>query len=184
MHLCGPNAQSGFATGQKRKSLGTKASSRARKTAWRLPQVFLPFFATGTISALAEAELPVICVEMRHMQAVLKAQINKTDRNDARGIAQMMRVVIGDIRNVTGHCAWLVLSCSISCSTVPAREAPWRLAALGINSRSHVSSSSSFFASFRSAVSNPSVNQPYTGASTSRASVRRPVRPIDVRDYF
>ena len=30
-------------------------------------------------SALAEAELPVICVETRHMQAVLKAQINKTD---------------------------------------------------------------------------------------------------------
>lgn len=43
-------------------------------------------------SALAEAELPVICVETRHMQAMLKAQINKTDRNDARGIAQMMRV--------------------------------------------------------------------------------------------
>jgi transposase len=42
-------------------------------------------------SALAEAELPVICVETRHMRAVLKAQINKTDRNDARGIAQMMR---------------------------------------------------------------------------------------------
>ena len=42
-------------------------------------------------SALAD-ELPVICVETRHMQAVLKAQINKTGRNDARGIAQMMRV--------------------------------------------------------------------------------------------
>jgi len=42
-------------------------------------------------SALAEAELPVICVETRHMRAVLQAQINKTDRNDARGIAQMMR---------------------------------------------------------------------------------------------
>src|SRR5580765_8896316 len=42
-------------------------------------------------SALAEAGLPVICVETRHMRAVLKAQINKTDRNDARGIAQMMR---------------------------------------------------------------------------------------------
>src|SRR5271170_2425231 len=42
-------------------------------------------------SALAEAGLPVICVETRHMKAVLKAQINKTDRNDARGIAQMMR---------------------------------------------------------------------------------------------
>ena len=43
-------------------------------------------------SALPEADLPVICVETRYMQAVLKAQINKTDRNDARGIAQMMRV--------------------------------------------------------------------------------------------
>jgi len=42
-------------------------------------------------SALTEARLPVICVETRHMRAVLKAQINKTDRNDARGIAQMMR---------------------------------------------------------------------------------------------
>ena len=41
--------------------------------------------------ALAEAGLPVICVETRHMQAALKAQINKTDRNDARGMAQMMR---------------------------------------------------------------------------------------------
>jgi transposase len=43
-------------------------------------------------SALGEANLPVICVETRHMRAVLKAQINKTDRNDARGMAQMMRV--------------------------------------------------------------------------------------------
>jgi transposase len=43
-------------------------------------------------SALAEAGLPAICVETRHMRAVLKAQINKTDRNDARGMAQMMRV--------------------------------------------------------------------------------------------
>jgi transposase len=43
-------------------------------------------------SVLAEAGLPVICVETRHMRAALKAQINKTDRNDARGIAQMMRV--------------------------------------------------------------------------------------------
>jgi len=42
-------------------------------------------------SSLAEAGLPVICVETRQMRAVLKAQINKTDRNDARGIAQMMR---------------------------------------------------------------------------------------------
>jgi transposase len=42
-------------------------------------------------STLAEAGLPVICVEARYMRALLKAQVNKTDRNDARGIAQMMR---------------------------------------------------------------------------------------------
>jgi transposase len=40
------------------------------------------------VSALTAVELPVICVEARHMKALLKAQqINKTDRNDARGIA-------------------------------------------------------------------------------------------------
>ena len=45
------------------------------------------------VNALKVAELPVICVEMRHMKALLTAQqISKTDRNDARGIAQMMRV--------------------------------------------------------------------------------------------
>src|SRR5260370_9139068 len=42
-------------------------------------------------SALAEAGLPVICVETRHMRAAFQAQINKTYRNDARGMAQMLR---------------------------------------------------------------------------------------------
>jgi len=45
------------------------------------------------VNALTAADLPVICVETWHMKALLTAQqINKTDRNDARGIAQMMRV--------------------------------------------------------------------------------------------
>jgi transposase len=45
------------------------------------------------VNALTAADLPVICVETRHMKALLTAQqINKTDRNDACGIAQMMRV--------------------------------------------------------------------------------------------
>ena len=43
-------------------------------------------------SALVDADLPAICVETRHMKAALAAQLNKSDRNDARGIAQMMRV--------------------------------------------------------------------------------------------
>ncbi len=41
---------------------------------------------------LAAVGLPVICVEAQHMRSALSAQRNKTDRNDARGIAQMMRV--------------------------------------------------------------------------------------------
>ena len=41
---------------------------------------------------LAAVGLPVICVEAQHMRSALAAQRNKTDRNDARGIAQMMRV--------------------------------------------------------------------------------------------
>lgn len=43
-------------------------------------------------AGLVEAGLPAICVETRHMHAALSARINKTDRNDAMGIAQMMRV--------------------------------------------------------------------------------------------
>ncbi len=35
---------------------------------------------------------PAIVVEARHMRAALNAQRNKTDRNDARGIAEMMRL--------------------------------------------------------------------------------------------
>lgn len=42
-------------------------------------------------SELAEGGLPMICVETRHMRAALSAQVNKSDRNDARGIAHMMR---------------------------------------------------------------------------------------------
>lgn len=41
---------------------------------------------------LRDDGLPAICVDARAMNASLSSMRNKTDRNDARGIAQMMRV--------------------------------------------------------------------------------------------
>lgn len=43
-------------------------------------------------SALRQAGYPAICLECRHVKAGLSAMRNKTDRNDARGIAQLVRL--------------------------------------------------------------------------------------------
>ena len=61
--------------------------------------------------------------------------------------------------------------------SVPDLARRWKTPATTMPSPVHVSSSSSALASFRSAVSNPSVNQPSTGARRSRASARRPRSP-------
>jgi transposase len=42
-------------------------------------------------TALTEAAIPAICIEARQAKAAMGAMPNKTDRNDARGIAQIMR---------------------------------------------------------------------------------------------
>jgi transposase len=62
--------------------------------AWRLERIGLEAgpLSQWLFSGMAEAGLPVVCIETRHAKAFLKAQINKSDRNDARGIAQMIRV--------------------------------------------------------------------------------------------
>src|SRR5579872_2490313 len=61
---------------------------------WRLERVGLEAgpLSQWLFSGLVEAGLPAVCIETRHTKAFLKAQVNKSDRNDARGIAQMMRV--------------------------------------------------------------------------------------------
>jgi len=53
-------------------------------------------FETGATSTwmwteLNKMGLPVICIDARHAKAALKMQINKSDRNDAVGIARIMQ---------------------------------------------------------------------------------------------
>jgi transposase len=47
--------------------------------------------ATWLWTELRRLGVPVICIDARHAKAVLKMQINKSDRNDAVGIARIMQ---------------------------------------------------------------------------------------------
>lgn len=49
-------------------------------------------FSISLCKYLVSKDLPVICVDARAMAKALSARINKNDKNDALGIAQMMRV--------------------------------------------------------------------------------------------
>jgi transposase len=73
-----PTAIAGFLRGERRRyaRIGLEASSQA------------PWLYEG----LARAGLPAICVETRHAHRVMLAgRLNKTDKNDARGLAELMR---------------------------------------------------------------------------------------------
>jgi transposase len=47
--------------------------------------------STWLWTELHKMRLPVICIDARHAKAALKMQINKSDRNDAAGIARIMQ---------------------------------------------------------------------------------------------
>jgi transposase len=47
--------------------------------------------STWLWTELNQRGLPVICIDARHAKAALKMQINKSDRNDAAGIARIMQ---------------------------------------------------------------------------------------------
>jgi transposase len=54
-------------------------------------------FETGAMASwlwheLRRVELPVVCVDARHAHAVLSVRMNKSDENDARGLAELVRV--------------------------------------------------------------------------------------------
>lgn len=62
----------------------------------RAPHAVRIGLETGPLStwhwhALKKMGLPVICIDARHAKAALSMQVNKTDRNDAFGLAQIMR---------------------------------------------------------------------------------------------
>ena len=62
---------------------------------------------------LAEAGLPVVCAETRLLKAVLSATVNKSDRNDARGIAQMVRVNMirpVHVKTMSSQHSWMLLT--------------------------------------------------------------------------
>ena len=47
--------------------------------------------STWLWTELKKKELPIICIDARHAKAALRMQINKSDRNDAVGIARIMQ---------------------------------------------------------------------------------------------
>jgi transposase len=74
----------------------TKPEEIATTLRDRSPAATLIGMESGALSpwlwhALKEMGLPIVCVDARHAHGALSMQINKTDANDAHGIAQMMR---------------------------------------------------------------------------------------------
>src|SRR3954465_14714519 len=62
----------------------------------RAPEAVRIGLESGPLSAwhwhaLRKLGLPVVCLDARHVKAALALQLNKSDRNDARGLAQIVR---------------------------------------------------------------------------------------------
>jgi transposase len=79
-----------------------------RKRAPDLARVGLESGSTSVwlTHALKAEGLPVVCLDARHAQAVLSARPNKSDRNDARGLAEMVRVgwfKAVQVKSMTSH---------------------------------------------------------------------------------
>jgi transposase len=77
--------------------VASEPSAIARLIRKRAPDLARVGLESGPTSvwlthALRAEGLPVVCLDARHAQAVLSVRPNKTDRGDARGLADMVRV--------------------------------------------------------------------------------------------
>jgi transposase len=68
----------------------------AKQVKLHAPEVTRVGFETGPLSTwhwheLRGIGLPVVCLDARHAKAALSLQVNKTDANDAHGLAQIVR---------------------------------------------------------------------------------------------
>ena len=59
-------------------------------------------------NALTAKGLPVVCLDARHASAALKMMPNKTDRHDARGLAQIVRTGWFKTVRIKSHEAYVV----------------------------------------------------------------------------
>lgn len=58
-------------------------------------------------NALTARQVPIVCLDARHASGVLKMMPNKTDRHDARGLAQIVRTGWYKIAQIKRHDAYV-----------------------------------------------------------------------------
>src|SRR6476646_4905106 len=63
----------------------------------RAPRADRIGFETGAMASwlwheLKRMDLPVVCIDARHANAALSVRMNKSDENDARGLAELVRI--------------------------------------------------------------------------------------------
>ena len=78
------------------KSVATTPETIAKFIEKKAPGVVRVGLESGLLSTwlwhgLRALDVPVVCLDARHAASALKMQVNKTDRNDAAGLAQIVR---------------------------------------------------------------------------------------------
>ena len=92
-HLCGQRSGSGLVRGKGR----VRPRGRCRHSFASAPQPERIGFETGAMESclrheLRSVDLPVVCIDARHAHAALSVRMNKCEQNDARDLAELVRV--------------------------------------------------------------------------------------------